>query len=165
MARAQDQQLEPQRHGRELAKLALLRAERAPGAPPSLVTLEQARALLERWLPEIPSDAHELHRTQMRFTLAELELALARHTGDRAHLARADSLLASPGVTLSPKREPVIFAAHERLLAMADVLAASRFGSAERAAKARPHVERALEAVPPTENPRQAREMAALIAR
>ncbi len=73
---------------RELVELAMLRASRAPGAPPSLVTLEQARTLLERWLPEIPSDAHELHRTQMRFTLAELELALARHTGDRAQLRR-----------------------------------------------------------------------------
>lgn len=145
--------------------MALLRASRAPGDPQSIATLEDARALLEHWLPEIPADAHELHRTLMRFTLAELELALARHTGERAHLARADSLLASPGVTLSPKREPVMFAARERLLAMADVLAASRFGATERAATARPHVERALEAVPASENPRQARELTALIGR
>ncbi len=149
---------------RELAELALLRAALTPDAKRRIQVLEQGRALVERWLPEVPADAHELHRTQLRFALAELELALARHTGNRAHLGRADSLLASPGVTLSPRREPVIFAAHERLLAMADALAAARFGEAGRGTGVRLHAERALEAVPATENPRQARELTALIA-
>ena len=143
----------------QLARVALQRTLREGNTARRMAHLDRARVLLGRALADVPADAHALHRTLLVLPLAEVELRAAEVSGDVLFLARADSLLASPGWDVSRKREPVIYAARERLLAMASALASSRFGAHERAASARNHAQNALYAVPQSENPRQAREL------
>jgi hypothetical protein len=119
---------------RQLVRIALLRTTHAHSNARRLALLDEARALLNRELADVPAEAHALHRTLLVLPLAEIELKTAEVSGDRPHLARGDSLLASPGWNISRKREPVIYAARERLLALADALGSSRFGAHKRTA-------------------------------
>ncbi len=84
---------------------------------------------------------------------------MAEASGDRTWLVRADSTLAAPSVQPERHREPVMVAKRERVLALADFVAATRFGEGSRATSLREHVANALYATPRGQWPALANEL------